>query len=129
MNTLEEFVEKILNENETIQSIVSGRVYSFKTQQGTHTYPMIFWEVITDATLSDYLSGVGQARKAEVQVSVFTKSVSASAQLAKIVSDVFNAASVEGNILSCYSNEIVPTYCDEDETIQYSVRIFINHKL
>lgn len=128
-DTLTDFINATLAGSAQIQAATQGRVFRFTTAQGTHTYPMIWWRIITDSSLGDTLCDVGQAWKAEVQVDVFTKDVSASARLAAIVRDAFNNAVLPEGILDSYSNEVVPAYADEDETIQYAVRVFINHKI
>lgn len=129
MKKLADFVASVLALDERIQAATRGRVYPFTTKQGTHEYPMIFWHIVTDKTIEDYLYGIGQAWKSEAQIDVFTKDVSASANLAQVVCDAFNSAVLTDGILSSYSNEVVPSYADEDETIHYAVRVFINHTL
>lgn len=79
--------------------------------------------------MGEDLRSVGNAWQAEVQVDVFAKDVSAAARLAAIVRDAFNGATLTEGVLDSYSNEIVPAYADEDETIQYAVRIFVNHQI
>lgn len=129
MKKLADFVASVLASDERIQAATRGRVYPFATKQGTHEYPIIFWHIVTDKTIDDYLYGIGQAWKSEAQIDVFTKDVSASANLAQVVCDAFNSAVLTDGILSSYSNEVVPSYADEDETIHYAVRVFINHTL
>lgn len=129
MKKLADFVASVLASDERIQAATRGRVYPFTTKQGTHEYPIIFWHIVTDKTIDDYLYGIGQAWKSEAQIDVFTKDVSASANLAQVVCDAFNSAVLTDGILSSYSNEVVPSYADEDETIHYAVRVFINHTL
>ena len=129
MKKLAGFVASVLASDERIQAATRGRVYPFTTKQGTHEYPIIFWHIVTDKTIDDDLYGIGQAWKSEVQIDVFTKDVSASANLAQVVCDAFNSAVLTDGILSSYSNEVVPSYADEDETIHYAVRVFINHTL
>lgn len=60
---------------------------------------------------------------------MFARDVPSAAKLGGIVCAAFNSAPPAAGILSCYSNEIVPAYADEDETIHYAVRIFVNHEI
>lgn len=129
MKKLADFIASVLASDERIQAATQGRVYPFTTKQGTHEYPMIYWSIVTDKTIEDYLHGIGQAWKSEAQIDVFTKDVSASANLAQAVCDAFNSSVLTDGILSSYSNEVVPSYADEDETIHYAVRVFINHTI
>lgn len=71
------------------------------------------------------LSSVGEAFKAEIQIDAFTKDAQVSAQLASLIFSAFNNAQKTSGILDCYADEIVPVYANEDETIQYAVRVMI----
>lgn len=129
MNKLIDFIKNVLANNAEIQSYTAGRIFEFSTAQGTHTYPMILWSIISDKTLADYIDAIGEAWKAEVQIDIFTKSVEASAALGNIVLNAFNSAELTEGILSSYTNEYMPSYTDEDETYRYIVRVYINHTL
>lgn len=129
MKKLADFIASVLANNSEIQQATQGRIYPFTTEQGTHSYPLILWHVVTDKTIDDYLHGIGQAWKAEAQIDVFTRDVSASAKLAQTVCEAFNSAVLTEGILSSYSNETIPSYANEDETIHYAVRVFINHTI
>lgn len=129
MDKLVNFIKLTLAGNAQIREATQGRVYPFTVAQGIHDYPTIWWRIITDTTLGEDLRSVGNAWQAEVQVDVFAKDVSAAARLAAIVRDAFNGATLTEGVLDSYSNEIVPAYADEDETIQYAVRIFVNHQI
>ena len=125
---VEEFIESVLAAAAEIQQATGGRVFAFATAQGTHKYPLIWWQIITTQVIALELGGVGQAWQSEVQIDVFTRSVEASARLAQTVMNVFNSAVKTDGILSSYSDQVVPAYADEDETIHYAVRVMVNHK-
>ena len=125
MKKLLEFISNILAGNQQIQSLTEGRIYSFETAQGTHTYPIVFWRIITQEAVAKDLSSVGEAFKAEVQIDAFTKDAQVSAQLASLIFSAFNNAQKTSGILDCYADEIVPLYIDEDQTVQYAVRVMI----
>lgn len=128
MNKLINFIKKTLNANADIVRATGGRIYAFTTAQGDHTYPLIWWQIITTQVMALELGGVGQAWQSEVQIDVFTRSVEASARLAQTVMNAFNSAVKTDGILSSYSDQVVPAYADEDETIHYAVRVMVNHK-
>ena len=111
--------------SQAIQSLTEGRIYSFETAQGTHTYPLVFWRVITQETVAKDLSTVGEAFKAEVQIDAFSQDAKVSARLGGEIFKAFNSAQKADGILDCYADEIVPLYIDEDQTVQYAVRVFI----
>ena len=127
MTKLLAFVASTLANNAAVRAAVGDRLYAFTTEQGDHTYPLIWWQIITTQAMSLELCGVGQAWQSEVQVDVFARSVDAAASLAETVRDAFNAAQKTDGILSSYSNQIVPSYAEEDETIHYAVRVVVNH--
>lgn len=126
---VEEFIESVLASSAEIQKATGGRVFAFATAQGTHKYPLIWWQTITSEPLAEDLKTVGEAWQDEVQIDVFAGSVAAAAQLADTVRKAFNNATLTDGILSSQSNQIIPSYCDEDETIHYAVRVFVNHKI
>lgn len=126
---VEKFIESVLRENAEIRVATSGRIFAFTTAQGTHQYPFIWWQPITSEPIAEDLKSVGEAWRDEVQVDIFAGSVSAASRLANTVRKAFNNAALSAPILSCESNEVVPSYCDEDETIHYAVRVFVNHKI
>lgn len=127
MTKLLAFIASTLANNAAVRAAVGDRLYAFTTEQGDHTYPLIWWQIITTQAMSLELCGVGQAWQSEVQVDVFARSVEAAASLAETVRDAFNAAQKTEGILSCYSNQVVPAYAEEDETIHYAVRVVVNH--
>ena len=126
---VEEFIESVLRENAEIRVATNGRIFAFTTAQGTHKYPFIWWQPITSEPIAQDLKSVGEAWRDEVQVDVFAGSVKAASRLADLVRKVFNNAPLSAPILSCDAAEIVPSYCDEDESIHYAVRVFVNHKI
>lgn len=127
MTKLLAFIASTLANNAAVRAAVGDRLYAFTTEQGDHTYPLIWWQIITTQAMALELCGVGQAWQSEVQVDVFARSVDAAASLAETVRDAFNNAQKTAGILSSYSNQIVPAYADEDETIHYAVRVVVNH--
>lgn len=122
------FITDVLINDDAIQKATNGRIYPFEMLQGTHNYPTILWKIITSKPLGQDLWSVGEAWQLEVQVSVFTKSSSASAKLSEMVCKAFNNATLPENILSAQANQIVSSFVNEDETIHYAVRVFINYK-
>lgn len=127
MTNLLAFIESTLANNAAVRAAVGDRLYAFTTEQGEHTYPLIWWQIITTQAMALELCGVGQAWQSEVQVDVFARSVEAAASLAETVRDAFNAAQKTEGILSSYSNQVVPSYAEEDDTIHYAVRVVVNH--
>lgn len=127
MTNLLAFIASTLANNAAVRAAVGDRLYAFTTEQGDHTYPLIWWQIITTQAMALELCGVGQAWQSEVQVDVFARSVEAAASLAETVRDAFNAAQKTEGILSSYSNQVVPSYAEEDDTIHYAVRVVINH--
>ena len=127
MDNLLNFIKTTLANNATIQEATQGRVYPFETKQGTHTYPLIFWQIISTKNAALELCGVGQVWQSEVQVDVFTCQAESSARLGGIVRDAFNWAIKTTGILAAYSDQVTPAYADEDATIHYAVRVFVNH--
>lgn len=127
MTNLLAFIASTLANNAVVRAAVGDRLYAFTTEQGDHTYPLIWWQIITTQAMSLELCGVGQAWQSEVQVDVFARSVDAAASLAETVRDAFNAAQKTEGILSSYSNQVVPSYAEEDDTIHYAVRVVVNH--
>lgn len=127
MTKLLAFVASTLANNAAVRAAVGDRLYAFTTEQGDHTYPLIWWQIITTQAMALELCGVGQAWQSEVQVDVFARSVEAAASLAETVRDAFNAAQKTEGILSSYSNQVVPSYAEEDDTIHYAVRVVVNH--
>lgn len=126
---VEAFIESVLASSAEIQKTTGGRVFAFTTAQGTHKYPLIWWQTITSEPLAEDLKTVGEAWQDEVQIDVFAGSVAAASKLADTVRKAFNNATLTGGILSSRSNQVIPSYCDEDETIHYAVRVFVNHKI
>ncbi len=127
MTNLLAFIASTLANNAVVRAAVGDRLYAFTTEQGDHTYPLIWWQIITTQAMALELCGVGQAWQSEVQVDVFARSVEAAASLAETVRDAFNAAQKTEGILSSYSNQVVPSYAEEDDTIHYAVRVVVNH--
>lgn len=127
MTNLLAFIASTLANNAVVRAAVGDRLYAFTTEQGDHTYPLIWWQIITTQAMALELCGVGQAWQSEVQVDVFARSVDAAASLAETVRDAFNAAQKTEGILSSYSNQVVPSYAEEDDTIHYAVRVVVNH--
>ena len=127
MTNLLAFIASTLANNAAVRAAVGDRLYAFTTEQGDHTYPLIWWQIITTQAMALELCGVGQAWQSEVQVDVFARSVEAAASLAETVRDAFNAAQKTEGILSSYSNQVVPSYAEEDDTIHYAVRVVVNH--
>lgn len=127
MTNLLAFIASTLANNAAVRAAVGDRLYAFTTEQGDHTYPLIWWQIITTQAMALELCGVGQAWQSEVQVDVFARSVDAAARLAETVRDAFNAAQKTEGILSSYSNQVVPSYAEEDDTIHYAVRVVVNH--
>lgn len=123
------FVENTLTGSEEISTSTGGRIYAFTVNQGIHVYPTIWWRVITNTTIADDISGAGTAYKCEVQIDVIARTPEVSSSLAETVKYLFNSVSnnSELGIISSYSNELIPAYTNEDETITSSVRVFINH--
>ena len=126
---VEDFIESVLAQDAAIQQATGGRVFAFTTTQGTHTYPFIWWQTITSEPIAEDLKTVGEAWRDEVQVDVFAGSVAAASKLADIVRQAFNNAALPDTTLSIEANQIPPSYCDEDESIHYAVRVFVNHKI
>ena len=126
---VEDFIESVLAQNAAIQQATGGRMFAFTTEQGTHTYPFIWWQTITSEPIAKDLKTVGEAWRDEVQVDVFAGSVSAASKLADTVRQAFNNATLPDGILSSEADQITPSYCDEDESIHYAVRVFVNHKI
>ena len=85
--------------------------------------------MITDNPIAEDLLSVGAAWQSEVQIDVFAGNVSVASNLANIVFSAFNNAQLSDNILSCESNQVMATYDNEDETIRYTIRVFVNHKI
>lgn len=121
------FIQSTLSENSAIRAAVGDRLYPFTTEQGDHTYPLIWWQIVATQNMAMELCGVGQAWQSEVQVDVFARSIEAAARLAETVRDTFNNVQKPDGILSSYSAQVVPAYADEDETIHYAVRVMVNH--
>ena len=126
---VEEFIESVLRENAEIRISTGNRIFGFTTPQGTHQYPFIWWQPITSEPISQDLKSVGEAWRDEVQIDVFAGSIDGASRLANTVRKAFNNAPLSAPILSCDAAEIVPSYCDEDESIHYAVRVFVNHKI
>lgn len=122
------FVAEVLK-NKAIQDATNGRVYSFITEQGEHSYPLIFWEVITSKPLAEDLTSVGETWQSEVQISVFTQSPTSTAKLSKIVQNAFNNATLTSGIYSSQANQIVPAFQSDDDVVMCAVRVFINYRL
>lgn len=129
MRSVEQFITAVLSGSQSIQAATRGRVYAFTTAQGVHTYPLIWWHLITAEPTAQDLCSVGEAWQTEAQIDVFCKSVSAAARLAEMVFAAFNTAQLTANILDSRAVEIVPSYANEDATIHYAVRVLINHQL
>lgn len=122
------FINNTLASDEYISKATAGRIYQFESEQGAHVYPFIMWSIINTSTIATFLDKPGEARISEVQINVFTKAASVSAKIAELSAQAFNNAQCEGAIIDAYSNQIVQAYCDEDQTIQYAVRVFVIHK-
>ena len=129
LNNVITFVKDVINNSTELRIGCAGRVYFFETKQGVHKYPLIFCRVITSTPIAQNLLDGGEAWRDEVQVDVFTKSVEASARMAQVAFDAFNGAELPDGILSCRAEEIIPLFTNSDEVFQFSIRIFINHKI
>ena len=114
MRSVEQFVASVLAGSREIQEATNGRVYAFTTTQGVHTYPLIWWRLISSNPTAQDLRSVGEAWQTEAQIDVFCKSVSAAAKLAEIVFAAFNTAQLTANILDARAVSIVPAYANED---------------
>ena len=126
MKRLLSFISNTLALNQPIQTLTQGRIYCFETTQGTHTYPIVFWRIITQEAVAKDLSSVGEAFKAEVQIDAFTEDAGVSASLANIIFNQFNNAPQTDGILDCYADEIVPVFERDDQVVQYAVRVIVH---
>lgn len=123
-----DFIAQTFALSRALQAATQGRIFAFESRQGTHTYPFILWSIVSDRAMTTDLQGAGQPWQAELQVNCYAQSVRAAENLARMVYDAFTTAPRTKDILHVYSTQVIPLYVDEDESIEYALRIFINYQ-